>query len=145
MIMIRCPKTGQAISTGRYVEPATFRSTPVFFSRTYCPLCRSMHEWFAKDAWVSETAGSKCVPHVSRKLRSATIYRNFSQSRLYWPVFMMAGAAPARVRTIHYRVPHDPRPLHMQEGRHCTYKRAPAIRPGRTTGAPYQSALLDGQ
>jgi hypothetical protein len=32
MIMIRCPKTGQAISTGRYVEPATFRSTPVFLA-----------------------------------------------------------------------------------------------------------------
>ena len=33
MIMIRCPKTRQAISTGRYVEPTTFRSSPVFFSR----------------------------------------------------------------------------------------------------------------
>jgi hypothetical protein len=61
MIMIRCPKTGQAISTDRYVEPAAFRSTAVFFSRTYCPLCRIMHEWFAKDAWV-ETAGFECAP-----------------------------------------------------------------------------------
>jgi hypothetical protein len=40
MLMIRCPKTGQAISTGREVESAAFRSTAVFFSRTYCPLCR---------------------------------------------------------------------------------------------------------
>ena len=31
MIMIRCPKTGQAISTGRYVEPATFRSSRSIF------------------------------------------------------------------------------------------------------------------
>ncbi len=59
-IMIRCPKTGQAISTGRYVEPTAFRSSPVFFSRTYCPLCRIMHEWFAKDAWVGETGSSEC-------------------------------------------------------------------------------------
>jgi hypothetical protein len=65
MIMIRCPKTRQTISTGRYVEPATFRSTPVFFSRTYCPLCRIMHEWFAKDAWVTETASSECEPQVA--------------------------------------------------------------------------------
>ena len=30
--------------------------------------------------------------------------------------FIIAGTAPARVRTIHHRVPHDPRPLHMHEG-----------------------------
>ena len=68
MIMIRCPKTGQAISTGRYVEPAAFRSTPVFFSRTYCPLCRVMHEWFAKDAWVCENAGPECEPLCERQV-----------------------------------------------------------------------------
>ena len=68
MIMIRCPKTGQAISTGKYVEPATFRSTPVFFSRTYCPLCRIMHEWFAKDAWVCENAGPECEPLCERQV-----------------------------------------------------------------------------
>ena len=62
IITIRCPNTGQAISTGIYVEPAIFRSTTVFFSRTYCPLCRIMHEWFAKDAWVCEAAGSECAP-----------------------------------------------------------------------------------
>jgi len=33
-----------------------FGSVPVFFSRTYCPLCRTNHEWFAKDAWVREDA-----------------------------------------------------------------------------------------
>ena len=51
MIMIRCPKTGRALSTGKLVESAAFRSSPVFFSRTYCPFCDAMHEWFAKDAW----------------------------------------------------------------------------------------------
>ena len=60
MIMIRCPKTGQAISTGRYVEAAAFRSTAVFFSRTRCPLCRITHEWFAKNAWVCENIGPEC-------------------------------------------------------------------------------------
>jgi hypothetical protein len=55
MLMIRCPKTGRAVSTGRYVLPATFRCSPVFFGRTYCPLCQVVHEWFAKDAWVCET------------------------------------------------------------------------------------------
>ncbi len=58
-LLIRCPKTGQAIFTGRYVDSATFRSTPVFFSRSYCPLCHAMHEWFAKDAWVCDSEYSK--------------------------------------------------------------------------------------
>ena len=59
-LLIRCPKTGQAIFTGGYVDSATFRSTPVFFSRNnYCPLCHAMHEWFAKDAWVCNSEYSK--------------------------------------------------------------------------------------
>jgi len=60
MLMIRCPKTGQAISTGREVEIAAFRSTAVFFSWTYCPLCRATHEWFAQDAWVCDSEASEC-------------------------------------------------------------------------------------
>ncbi len=59
-LMILCPKTARAISTGRYVELATFRSSPVFFSQTYCPLCRVTHEWFAKDAWVCDPGCSEC-------------------------------------------------------------------------------------
>jgi hypothetical protein len=52
VLMINCPKTGRAISTGRDIGTATFGSTPVFFSESYCPHCRATHEWFAKDAWV---------------------------------------------------------------------------------------------
>jgi hypothetical protein len=69
VIMIRCPKTGRAISNGKYITPATFRSTPVFFSRTYCPLCCVTHEWFAKDAWVCNFGCSEteavCEPQVA--------------------------------------------------------------------------------
>ena len=60
MLMIRCPNTGRPISTGKYVASATFRATPVFFSRTYCTLCDMMHEWFAKDAWVCDPECSEC-------------------------------------------------------------------------------------
>ena len=59
MLMIRCPKTGQAISTGRDVEIAAFRATPVFFGRTYCPICRVTHEWFAQGAWISDSEASE--------------------------------------------------------------------------------------
>jgi hypothetical protein len=67
-LMIRCPKTGQAIFTGRYVKSATFRSTPVFFSRTYCPLCHATHEWFAKDAWVCDSECSESEAASERQV-----------------------------------------------------------------------------
>ncbi|MBX6425863.1 MAG: hypothetical protein IRZ09_08085 [Variibacter sp.] len=53
-VMIRCPETGAPIATGLQADPSTFARTPVFFSRTLCPYCRILHEWFAKDAWVEE-------------------------------------------------------------------------------------------
>ena len=49
--MIRRPNTGEALH-----ELATFSCTPVFFSRTYCLNCRTVHEWFANDAWVCDEA-----------------------------------------------------------------------------------------
>ena len=115
MIMIRCPKTGQAISTGRYVEPATFRSTPVFFSRTYCPLCRLMHEWFAKDAWVCETAGSECQT-VHKGQVALDCMRKFLPIALVLAAFITADAATACGRTNHHRISDDPRLLFLQEG-----------------------------
>ena len=59
MLMILCLNTGRTISTGRSVAPETFRSSPVFFGRTYCLLCHVTHEWFAKDAWVCDSARSE--------------------------------------------------------------------------------------
>jgi hypothetical protein len=53
-LMIRCPVTGREISAGIEADDALFRSSPVFFSRSYCAFCRTEHEWFAKDAWVCE-------------------------------------------------------------------------------------------
>jgi hypothetical protein len=58
-VMVRCPKTGWAISTGRYIESRSFSSTPVFFGSTYCPHCRVRHEWFVKDAWVCDSDWSE--------------------------------------------------------------------------------------
>jgi hypothetical protein len=58
-VMIRCPKTGQAIRTGIVAERRAFAATPVFYSATFCPACRTKHEWFAKDAWVVESEPSE--------------------------------------------------------------------------------------
>jgi hypothetical protein len=54
--MIKCPTTGRDIPTGIETDRPSFSSAPVFFSRTFCPLCRTNHEWFAKDAWVREAS-----------------------------------------------------------------------------------------
>ena len=62
IVMISCPETRRAISTGIQVDRATFHSTPVYFSRTFCPLCRVKHEWFVKDAWVCDSAAADCDP-----------------------------------------------------------------------------------
>jgi hypothetical protein len=53
MLMVRWPKTGLAISTGRHIESRLFSSTPVFFSSTYCPYCRVMHECLSKTHGVT--------------------------------------------------------------------------------------------
>src|SRR6516162_1295069 len=60
-VMIRCPKTSRAISTGIRTDVATFQATPVFFSQVLCPLCGLTHEWFAKDAWICDLV--VCSPH----------------------------------------------------------------------------------
>jgi len=54
ILMIKCPSTGHAISTGIEMDQSRFGSSAVFFRRTFCPICRSYHEWFARDAWVCE-------------------------------------------------------------------------------------------
>jgi hypothetical protein len=53
-IMIKCPNTGRVIPTGMIADHLSFKSTPVFFARVLCPICRTEHEWFAKEAWVCE-------------------------------------------------------------------------------------------
>ncbi len=54
MVMIRCPQSDRAIATGFVAESAEFRRKPVFMARAFCPICRSEHEFFAREAWVEE-------------------------------------------------------------------------------------------
>jgi hypothetical protein len=56
IIMITCPQTGHAIPTGITVDREKFRSSTVFFARTYCAICRANHEWFAREAWLCESS-----------------------------------------------------------------------------------------
>jgi hypothetical protein len=53
-VMIRCPATEAAISTGIEADRVKFACSPVFFADAYCPSCDAMHRWFAREAWVEE-------------------------------------------------------------------------------------------
>ncbi|MBK5959531.1 hypothetical protein CCR97_15145 [Rhodoplanes elegans] len=66
LLMIRCPETGRAVSTDITVSREAFAAMPVFFSRSFCPYCRTAHEWFAKDAWVAEAVTSSRGPGDQR-------------------------------------------------------------------------------
>jgi hypothetical protein len=59
IVMMRCPATGRAISTGIDTDPVRFSRTVVFMGRTFCPHCRVEHEWFARDAWVAPARESR--------------------------------------------------------------------------------------
>lgn len=53
-LMIKCPKTGDAIFTGLTADKERFAVMPVFFGRAFCAACGATHEWFARDAWVHD-------------------------------------------------------------------------------------------
>jgi hypothetical protein len=54
MIMVKCPQTGRAIPTGIKSDRETFLRSIVFYGNTHCPVCRTDHNWFAREAWVEE-------------------------------------------------------------------------------------------
>jgi hypothetical protein len=61
VVMVRCPETGREIPTGIVTDRESFEATPVFFARVHCPICRTEHEWFAKEAWVCEPGNQTSV------------------------------------------------------------------------------------
>jgi hypothetical protein len=53
-VMIRCPRTGQPVSTEIETEPAVFSRLPEVSARLHCPVCGEDHIWSASDAWLAE-------------------------------------------------------------------------------------------
>ncbi|MGH6767907.1 MAG: hypothetical protein ACRECO_02675 [Xanthobacteraceae bacterium] len=71
-VMIRCPDTGREIPTGMVADRKSFNSTPVFFARVFCPVCRTEHEWFAKEAWVCEAESSAARQRIMAQQDAST-------------------------------------------------------------------------
>jgi hypothetical protein len=53
-VMIRCPRTGGAVSTEIETEPADFGRLPGVQARMRCQLCGEEHTWTASEAWLGE-------------------------------------------------------------------------------------------
>jgi hypothetical protein len=70
MIMIRCPETGQAICTGRYVEPATFRSTRYFLAGPTVRCVASCTSGSPRMHGSAKPQAPNAKPYVRGKLRS---------------------------------------------------------------------------
>ncbi|HET9534243.1 MAG TPA: hypothetical protein VFP43_02715 [Mesorhizobium sp.] len=54
-VMIMCPVTGQAVSTGIDTELATLDQAHPFHSFVLCPVCGAKHGWSRSDAWICDT------------------------------------------------------------------------------------------
>jgi hypothetical protein len=53
-VMIRCPRTGRAVSTKIDTELTVFERLPYVSSRLRCPACGEVHVWTARDAWLED-------------------------------------------------------------------------------------------
>jgi hypothetical protein len=54
IIVVRCPKTNQEISTGIEIEPEDFLLLPPVAGRVQCPLCGEEHSWLPSTARVKD-------------------------------------------------------------------------------------------
>jgi len=51
-VMIRCPNTGEAVSTAIETEPNVFRRLPKVAALMRCPACGEEHAWTTGSAWL---------------------------------------------------------------------------------------------
>jgi hypothetical protein len=52
VLMIKCPSTGRAVSTG--IEMSAIDQLPTVVAKAICPACGCVHEWTKADAWLAE-------------------------------------------------------------------------------------------
>jgi hypothetical protein len=58
-IMIKCPQTGLAVSTGIEVERDTFVALPDAEAQMLCPACGGDHIWSKGQAWLADDDGAR--------------------------------------------------------------------------------------
>ena len=53
-VMIRCPGTGEDISTGIETDSLSFARLPDVLTHSRCPACGLEHVWWKREAWLTE-------------------------------------------------------------------------------------------
>lgn len=70
VVMIRCPNTGQDVTTGIDTDQATFDGLPDVLSHSRCPVCGLEHSWWKrKRIWPSPAARRSTSDWRPRSLR----------------------------------------------------------------------------
>ena len=63
VVMVKCPNTGRALSTGIATDAATFERLPDIRSQITCPICKRDHTWSTREAWLDNPPPS--VPEIA--------------------------------------------------------------------------------
>jgi hypothetical protein len=65
VVMITCPTTGRAATTGIETDQRSFDALPDILSTTKCPHCGAAHVWWTREAWLAADGGGD-LPLVAR-------------------------------------------------------------------------------
>ena len=66
VVMIACPNTDRAFSTGIECDPRTFAYLPDVLSRSKCPHCGTEHVWWTGEAWLAADGGADAATTIVR-------------------------------------------------------------------------------
>jgi endogenous inhibitor of DNA gyrase (YacG/DUF329 family) len=69
VVMITCPNTGRAVSTGIETDARSFASLSDVPKQSKCPVCGSVHVWWKREAWLAVDGGGDLPPLVTGKPR----------------------------------------------------------------------------
>jgi hypothetical protein len=69
IMMIKCPATGRAVSTG--IEVCSTEALPVVTATMLCAACGRVHHWTKNDAWLA-AGGDQYRETESREWRMAS-------------------------------------------------------------------------
>ena len=64
IVMIRCPTSGQPISTGIETDTDSFTRFPDVASNANCSSCGLQHMWWKREAWIAETPPPEPSPEL---------------------------------------------------------------------------------
>jgi len=61
VVTIKCPHTGEQVSTGIETDQASFDGFPDVLTYSRCPACGLEHPWWKRDAMLMEAVASRAA------------------------------------------------------------------------------------